>query len=84
MYGSSAFTASTAVIGSAVFDPWMTTWPPLLSTAAITCSGPTASASVFAKATHAAVAEECRAGDQRRVRQHRARLARARLSGSRR
>ena len=49
--GSSARTASTAVIGSAVFQPWITTRPPRLSTAAITRSAPTASASDRANAT---------------------------------
>src|SRR5215471_8342310 len=43
-YGSSARTASGALIGSGVFQPWMTTCPPLLSTAPITLSTPTPSA----------------------------------------
>src|SRR5262245_232878 len=47
-YGSSAATASAAVTGNVVFQPLITTWPPRLSTAAITRSRPTASASVRA------------------------------------
>ena len=39
------FTASTAVIGRIVFQPWMATCPPRLSTAPMTRSGPTAAAS---------------------------------------
>ena len=35
-------TASTAVIGSDVFQPWITTWPALLSTAPMTRLWPTA------------------------------------------
>ena len=65
-YGSSARTASTAVIGSTVFQPWMATCPPRLSTAAMTRSAPIAVGErPGEREIDRAVAKERRAGDDR-------------------